>query len=141
MRDKLIDEMVRRPVRLLAIAAAITIFAGVLGGPVQNLLVPSRADFGDPTAESGHVEASLKSVLSTGAPGGVVALVRTHGDIRRDRSSQRAVARAATRLEDDPALPSVTSPDEQRGMISRGGHSASLVATMKGMPDAGIQDA
>jgi RND superfamily putative drug exporter len=141
MRDKLIDEMVRRPVRLLAIAAAITIFAGVLGGPVQNLLVPSRADFGDPTAESGHVEASLKSVLSTGVPGGVVALVRTHGDIRRDRSSQRAVARAATRLEDDPAIASVTSPDEQRGMISRGGHSAYLVATLKAMPDAGIQDA
>jgi RND superfamily putative drug exporter len=123
------------------LAGVITVTAGVVGAPVQHLLVPSRADFSDPTAESGHVEASLKSTLRTGVPGGIVALVNTTGDIRRDHSSRAIVNRAAATLKSDPAIASITSPEDQPGLISRNGHEAYLVATLKALSDAGIQGA
>jgi uncharacterized membrane protein YdfJ with MMPL/SSD domain len=134
MLARLADLIHRRRGRVLALAAAFAVVAGVLGGPVVGLLDSDR-DFEDAASES--VVARDRIAAATGAlvTPSVVALVRTPGPVTGAAARARAagVARAIGRDRDVARVDSLLSaPRAQRGaFVSRDGRTTYVAATLR----------
>lgn len=143
MTDRFVQLLTRRSARILIVAVVAAVAGGVIGAPVERLLVPARVDFNDPSAESGRVEGVLSKTLKTGPAGGVIAVVHTNGNVLTDKASRRQVGSVRADLRADPAIAAVTSAPTRtnRGSLSRNGRGAYLVATLRDIPAPDIQRA
>jgi uncharacterized membrane protein YdfJ with MMPL/SSD domain len=127
----------RRPRRVLALAAALTVAAGAYGGTVADRLDPFGDD--DPAAESVRADARIAEATGDDPSATVVALLerpRGSGPVR-SRAGRRRVARLARELERQPGVARVTTAFDGLGRIaiSRDGRRTYLVASLAPGPD------
>jgi uncharacterized membrane protein YdfJ with MMPL/SSD domain len=120
-----------RRARVLAIAAAFAVVAGVVGGPVVGLLESDR-DFEDSASES--VVARDRIAAATGAlvTPSVVALVRTPGPVTAPAARER-VARLVREIGRRPDVARVDSllSGSPGAFVSRDGRATYVAATFR----------
>jgi RND superfamily putative drug exporter len=124
--------------RVLIVAVAGAVIAGVFGAGVANHMSPYGAD--DPATQS--VQATNRFEAATGRQidPGVIALVAS-GDVRT-RAARRRVEGVAAELGAQPDVASVASfySTHNRALVARDGRSTYVVAYFKALSDKRLSD-
>lgn len=104
MADRLCSLAIAHWRRVLAIAGLAFLLATALGGPVVGILRSENSDFQDPAAQNQQVLRAIERATGQSSSYGVVALVPSATDARRDAAAQRQSARVAALLARQPGF-------------------------------------
>ncbi|MEA2272771.1 MAG: putative drug exporter of the superfamily, partial [Solirubrobacteraceae bacterium] len=127
------DFVVRRRRRILAAGAVLFLVGIGFGGPVANKLTARSSDFQDPASEAMAAQTRLSDATGGRDGPGLVALVRTRGDIRRDPAARRKIERVTRILAGQPEVGQVVSYTSAHdpSLVSRDGHAAFVAGSVK----------
>lgn len=120
MISKLADLAVTRSRRILIVSGIVFLVAAAVGGPVISILKSENSDFQDPASQNQQVLKAIEHATGQTATYGVVALVPSAGDARRDVAAQSESARVASLLSAQPGF--------QRALDYRATHLPELVS-------------
>jgi RND superfamily putative drug exporter len=121
----------RHPRRLALLALAAFAIAGLFGATAIGLL-NARNPFTDPGSASARAEQLVQRATGQEVSPGVLALVPAPPGSPAVTAVERAIARV-------PGVAAVTAPaaGHQAGLVSAGGRSSLVVATLRAAPDPG----
>ena len=129
MLGALANLAIRHPRRMALLALAVFAVAGVFGSTAIGLL-NARNPFSDPRSASARAEALIERATGEEPSPGVLALVSAP-------PGSPAVASAAQTIARVPGVAAVTAPvpGHDAGLVSTGGRSSLVVATLRAAPD------
>ena len=129
MLGALATAAIRHPRRMVLLATAVFVVAGVFGVTAVGLL-NARNPFSDPNSASARAEALIQGATGQEASPGVLALVASPPGSPAVMSAAQAIARV-------PGVASVTAPGpgHEAGLVSADGRSSLVVATLLAAPD------
>jgi uncharacterized membrane protein YdfJ with MMPL/SSD domain len=120
--------------RRAILAAAVAVFAiGVgFGAPVAGKLTARSSDFQDPGSEAMVAQDRLSDATRERDPRGLLALIRTRGDVRTDPAARRKVKRVARIVAAQPEVGAVVSYLSTRdpNLVSRDGRATYVAAAV-----------
>jgi uncharacterized membrane protein YdfJ with MMPL/SSD domain len=125
---------VERHRRRILIAAGLLFAIGVgFGGPVAGKLTARSSDFQDPASEAMVAQDRLSAATNGRDGPGLVALVRTRGDVRAEAAARRKVARVAAIVAAQPEVRNVVSfaSTHDRSLVSKDGHASFVAGSVK----------
>ena len=119
----------RHPRRMVLVAAAVFVLAGVFGVTAIGLL-NARNPFSDPSSASTRAESLIERATGQEASPGVLALVSAPPGSPAVTSAAQAIARV-------PGVAAVTAPGVPGvpGLVSTDGRSSLVVVTLRAAPD------
>ncbi len=120
---------IRHPRRMALLALAAFVVAGVFGGTAIGLL-NARNAFSDPSSASARAEAAVQRATGEETSPGVLALVSAPPGSPAVSSTAHAIAHVP-----GVALVTAPAPGHQAGLVSAGGRSSLVAATLRAAPD------